>query len=57
MSKPASTQPSQESTTGNQILLTTDEIPTIPKVLPSTITSMIQTRPRTSNFIQDDAHV
>jgi len=53
ISKPVFAQPSQESTTGNQILLSTDEI-TIPRV-PSS--SVISTRPRTTNFIQDDAHV
>jgi hypothetical protein len=53
ISKSTFVQPSQESTTGNQILLSTDEITTIPKISPSTI----QTRPRSTNFIQDDAHV
>jgi hypothetical protein len=54
-------KPSQESTTGNQILLSPDES-TPPKFPPSTTTttttSPLPTTPtKASTFIQDDAHV
>jgi hypothetical protein len=58
VSKPVFFLPSQESTTGNQILLSTDE-PTTPKI-PSSLTttkSLPLTRPRSAIFVQDDAHV
>ncbi|CAF3892230.1 unnamed protein product [Rotaria sordida] len=51
-------QPSQESTTGNQILLATDDT-TIPRVPPSSITatSILTTRSKTATIVQDDAHI
>jgi hypothetical protein len=56
-SKVISAQSSLESTSGNQILLATDEITTTPKMLTSPTIPVISTRPRTSVFIPDDAHV
>jgi len=55
-SKQVFLQPSQESTTGNQILLSIDEITAIPK-LPVTSSTTTTIRPRATTFIQDDAHV
>ncbi|CAF1285326.1 unnamed protein product [Adineta ricciae] len=57
-SKASFSQPSQESTTGNQILLTTDDSMT-PKVLPVSTgtTSLLATRPKSATFIQNDAHI
>ncbi|CAF2646133.1 unnamed protein product [Rotaria sp. Silwood2] len=56
--KPNFAQPSQESTTGNQILLATDDI-AIPRVPPSSIiaTPMLTTRPKAATIVQDDAHI
>ena len=52
-------QPTLESTTGNQILLTTDEPTKTFKVSssPTTTTSYLSTRPRAGTSIADDAHV
>ncbi|CAF3432911.1 unnamed protein product [Rotaria sp. Silwood1] len=52
-------QPAQESTTGNQILLATDDI-TMSRVPPSSITTtppMLMTRPKAATIVQDDAHI
>lgn len=53
-SKPLFAQPSQESTTGNQILLSPDDT-TTPRILPSS--TILTTRPKAATFVQDDAHV
>lgn len=51
--------PTLESTTGNQILLTTDEPTKTLKVSssPTTTTTFLSTRPRAGTSIADDAHV
>lgn len=50
-------QPTLESTTGNQILLTTDEPTTTSKFLPTPTAALPPMRPRAGTFIPDDAHV
>ncbi|CAF4063238.1 unnamed protein product [Adineta steineri] len=59
-SKTSFAQRSQESTTGNQILLSTDDT-TISQapLLPTTATtsSLLTTRPKSVSFIHDDAHI
>lgn len=57
-SKQSFSQPSQESTTGNQILLSTDDT-AIPRVPPSSLTPspVSPMRRKASTLVQDDAHV
>ena len=57
-------QPTSESTTGNQILLTTDEptrtlkVPTSPTTTTTTAAaSLLPTRPRSGTSVADDSHV
>lgn len=52
-------QPSQESTTGNQILLSTDDtaVSRAPPSLVVLASPVLPTQSKASTFVQDDAHV